>query len=65
MIFLILGRRSLQPVLFVPRCSAAEAEEWAGGLFNEPHGVWSVVPGIITTVATVHLPGKLQTSSTP
>lgn len=58
MSFLLLDWRPLQPVLFVPRDRAAEAEERAGSLFTEPHGVGSVISGVSTSVAAVHLPGK-------
>lgn len=58
MSFLLLDWRSLQPVLSVPRGRAAEAEERAGSLFTEPHGVGSVLSGVSATVAAVLLPGK-------
>lgn len=58
MSFLPPDRRSLQPVLFVPRGRAAEAEERAGSLFTEPHGVGSLLSGVSAAVATVLLPGK-------
>lgn len=58
MCFLLLDWRSLQLVLFVPRGRAAEAEERAGSLFTESHGVGSALSGVSTAVAAVHLPGK-------
>lgn len=55
---MLLDWRSLQPVLFVPCHRAAEAEERAGSLFTEPHGVGSALSGVSADVAPVHLPGK-------
>ena len=57
---LLSDRCSDQPVRSVPRERAAEAEEWARRLSDQPDRVWPVVPGVVTAVAAVHLPGQPQ-----
>lgn len=59
----ISGWHSLQPVLPVPRCCPAEAEERAGRLSHEPHRVRPAVPGFLTALAAVHLSGNGRWSS--